>query len=841
MQALKRWVIIDLDIVGIPDRILLSNREYHPDAGPNAGKHYRAAWTRASYQGWKMTKVGLAADGNLTRTTGVAAYQPGDIEISNARPTPNAAREFSALLDLPEFSGTYTIRIAEGKNDGTQPEWADFQPFGAGILRRKPRRVDRGKRIALRFEPTQDLLASPLLSQRFTGYGAFFRSELTTTSSTAPAVMGGSFTLQSYGTMVWDEVVPLDPVVYLYRLRTAANGTLLSLYLVAPTVGGDFEFFAEVLTTSGILTYSLGVVTAVTKNSDAVRLDEVVFSWDEDNLRVRAWIAGAATLDVAMAAVSAGAGTENHFQMFVTRAANPIYMSSLRVFDFAVTETSDPLRLEDVRGPLAYPEETLISGYEFNRRTGLDLVDDGVAGIDLVSSGGFWGSITEGVDGAKALAGFVIPAAFGQPFNVPVVLFDRRDDIGAAVAAGEVRRLYVNGVGLTKTLNYTADVIVDGNRGTMRGDTGGTVPVDFADGFLPGQWVDISMPGLVGTFKIAEISPDPYSRVRETTSAPPPQLVIVFEGLPAGTFTGSATVTSNTAAWVASGTVNPYHPADVEMPVIAYLGAFPTNATADLLGDPKILAAGPPSETFVDPGDPANVVAQMLSRYAIQWDSSLFTVPSYGAIPGSVGYFVNDDRPAADAVAEVLAGYNAWLDEGLDGISVLRQLTLDSAAADHIIPEGSIIDVSTPGRSSSDGAEGVPGLEVRYRRAWVKQDSAAIPEAADDDLAAFVTQGYQKVVVGSPVGANPPVFETFEIDRRRSRRLGDVALALSQSDPVNIRFRQLPGVAALYQFSEIVECDAPLFDLPAFIGKICGVDITAAAGTVTLTLVEVAP
>jgi len=835
----KRYILLDLDVEGLPARLLLSNREYRPTAGPNAGKPYRAAWTAQSYRSWKITKAGLRAEGNLTRTTGLAAFQPGEVELVNARPTPGSAREFDALLGLEEVSGTWTARIANARPGGGAPDWADFAPFGAGIIRRKPRRVDRGKRIILSLEPTQADLERPLLTRRFTGYGSYFFSTSTVQSPSAPPVMGSNFTLQVYGQVVWDNVIPIDPIVYLYRLRNAANATLLSVYVVAPNLSGDFDIFAQVLTAAGLSTYSLGTVPAASKAANALRLDEIIFSWDEDNAQIKGWVNGLQTLGESMSSPSSGAGTENHFQMFVTRPLNFIYMSAVRVFDVAITEESEPLRLVDIHGPLSYPEDHLVSGYEFSRGIGLDLIDSGSAGVDLVALSGGWGSLSVRMDGQQEIAGAMLPAAFGQAFNVPTVLFDRRKDIDLiAAAAFEVIRGYVNGVHLTPTVSYVAHVIVDGNRGTMRLTGTAPAPVDFGMALVPGAFVDIAMPGLSGNFQIVDIDPDPFAFVRKTTSGPSP-VTVILSGIPAGSYVGVATVTTTLPFWDALNSVNPYSGA-VELPTIGYAQPQPPGITMDMIGDPEIVATSPPAATFVDPGDVANVAAQMLTRYGVAWDSSRFTIPSYGLIPGSAGVFVNDERGAGEIIAELLTGYNAWLDETPDGVSELRQLTLDDGPVDHVIPEGSIIDVSTPGRQDSGGAEGLNGLEVRYRRAWVQQDRGSIPEAASKVVAAFVSQGYQRAPVGSSARSGLPIFETFEVDRRQARRNGETALALSRKDPVNVRLRKDPKeAAALYRLGDKVATDAPAFDLPSFSGRIGGIDITPAAGTVTLTLVEV--
>lgn len=836
----KTYTLVVIEPEGVVDPVLISAFDYTPDAGPHAGKHFRAAWAQQSHSSWGMVKNALKVENRLTRTTGRCAFQPKPIVVTNAYPTRNAtAREFDYLTQLDRFEAEVTIYQAESLADGTAPAWSAFGGIFKGRIQRKPQRGQDGLEITFYPEPTQSQLETPLLNRAFSGMGGWFKWDQPVTSTSAPVFTGGNWTWQFYGTVYTDGSQPLFSDATIGEVKDSGGSTVAKLEFDIIT----YNFVMRVNTSGGPVSYIIGAAGSDVLDPLLSKIDRkfyrVVFSWDETASKVRAWFGDVQTVDAAMAnpAVS---GTEDNMEFFLPRANSWAFASSFRIYNYAVDESTQG----DIFGPVDFPDDTLLTGYEFDIQAGETIPDYGTSDIDLITghaglgyadSDVWGGAVTSNIDGSKHLTGKMIPAMIGDCFNVPALLFDTRTETGyLAAAVSRIDRMYVRGVALVKDTAVTTATLIDPNAQTIRG----RAVVLFGLGFVPQQRLHVFSAGTYdGVYDIEEMQPSPFRHITPTGSSSG-RTTLIMSGLDyPSVVSATATLTSVSPNWKPRAINNPYTD-NSDGQQILYLANFPQNATVDAEGDPTIVALNPPAETYVAPGDLANGIAQILTLYGLNWTGSQFLMPDYGDIDGRIGYFVADgDTSVGKAVDDVLKGHNAWLDEGIDGVSTLRQYTAPTGNPAHTISQGSVVSVKHVARRESRGEANVDALRVLYRKNWTGKISDP-PGWADPDTREYIQTDYQELPVGDIAKAQDvPEFVTYEMRTRQAKQQGRLSLLMSKSDRVEITYRGSADYALKnYNINDEFLADLPDFDFPAFNGTLSSLEALPASGLVTVQL-----
>lgn len=826
--------------------ILLSNVEYQPTAGPYAGVPYRQSWLKDNLQGWTFDKAGVAMNGNLLGTVGLSAFKPGQLSFHNAKI--NGRHELDDVADLPSFHALVTIRMAWSKADKSPPEWSDFVTTFTGRSLTRPALSKDRSVITFEVEPSQSDLDTALLTRTFTGEGGYVvsTSAITTSPGQAPGIVGGDWTVQFYGTVSSGGSTPPTSPSTLYAILDSGNNYLLHIYLESEF----WTFRIGVRTVAGFQVYYVGSanpadILAPRVTTEGRRFYRVTMAWSQSTMRVNAWIDGVQTVSSPITSVMTG--TEDRVRILGAAFDCVNYTSAVRVWNVAKEYSNT---MED---PPEYPDEEIVNAYEFTRAEGPTVIDHGTARIDITQPSDLaWGlSYLQNTDGELSISGRPIPAAFGDCRNVQLGVFEGRRGREAAYCAAAVSEIYrvrVNGTPLSGPIKWVVTPFeTSQSGGFVKIAPGATATAAyrlplFGLEFVPGHPIDLYLGtgpdiSITDTF-IDWVEPSPY-RVVPTGSTVGDIRVGIPELLTTPDTTDTGTLQNTVSDWDKSVQLNPYT-SDREMIMIPFARDFPAGTTADIEGDPAIVAASPPTEDYVAAGDFANVITQILTRYGIDWSGS-FVVPTYGDGDGRVGYFVNDAKVSVrQALTDLLKGHLAWLEEGPDGVSTLRfysPVYVDGDIHATIDPL-SVVDVEpVPRKSGKLSDVGIQGVRTMYHRNWTVQ--ADTTPATDPQVRAFAQKEWSQVDIGDVSDdQESPTFQTFEVRKERSFQLGRRALQMSQADSVMITYREDPIVAlssALFLGAHVY-ADLPTFDLPEFHGIITGIQVVPATGIVKINL-----
>lgn len=785
------WAITVTDPLGAEEVLRFTNVNYAPTTGADAFELHRATLTRNYLQSAKAKQVGYARDASTSvmLTGGMLPKETDPIVVDNrlqADGTYELAYLFAGGYELTgDILGYYAITE-------TVPEPADWNLFFFGSSIKSAERTD--KTVVFYPGPNATRARRPLLTKDYSGMAGYWDpaggNPFETDSGDAPDIFADDWTIMIHlstvdaasGNRNILEVLDGsgDPLVRIYRDHTAEEVKLsitetwpgtIDTYSLFSTAGpgadpdmGDEDFFWIAISwsdTGGTFNvYTLGVRDALGLFDHPV-VDEAILSPGEPS------------------------GTADTIRM----DQGSIRYSALRVW-------SRPLTAEEVlaRFSVLDPtyEDDLEAAYEFDLSFG-DSIADHSGNARHVSLGSLtgWGAFTHG---DPALARRPQPLALGTCHGIPIRMALARFLYGAvSVSTSYVEHVYSRGVPLI------GDLAGGGTESYSFNHTARTIDRvsadEFGGRFSIGQRVRVFNSG-TGTWEVQDeiesITPNPLRalRLRGTDH----RFTVTLEApgwASSGIDTAAVAGITSHADWSERFTPNPYDPDAVtnEFQWVSFLGATPEPITADVVGDPEILATTTiaPGE-HVPPGTVENVTLQALTRYgtADVLQTSDFVVPGYDDFDSRVGVYVADRQDAYDVVDRLLAGHLVWLDDAGGGAGL--QFAFRSFSFPEDIAPGNVEELTADlvldydeMRVSTQTESGLlKAIDVYYHRNWTPMNDVAA--ATDPETRDFMTQEWRTLVVGDDAAAENErgIFKTLEIRPNRARALGDMVLRLSQ-------------------------------------------------------------
>lgn len=851
----KIWALWEVSVEGPggTETLLFSNRPYKPVAGPNAGISYIASWVNPDVYKFAPPKNGThSLQGGLRTTSGFCSFEPFSIVVGN-RPTSlsSPTRELDHLFAPGDyvFVGDVTLRLAYGKVDGTAPDWADFgNPVFTGRIQDEPDLSKDSTTVTWHFKPNTSRTQTPLLTDRFTGMGGWFDTGSPGVKSTNPV----------------GDLHAADWSVYFYAnasLNAGKPACIYSAWSYVFTGPGDTEFplveiyrdtdnflklrfhYSVIIFSLSTLfdTYTIMSLAGLTYQD----LRKVTVVWDDTNSTLRAYLDQTEIVNTPILNKVARSTSDDFYTLgywldpdpFPQAGDSDVRYSAMRVFDKAL----NPEELPDITGVIDYGDEDLIiphlkASFEFNRLDG-NLIINSVQGPDF-KVGPSWGS---SIDGEPSLESQVMPAVFGDVFNVELLEIDNR--LGKSfvgVGASDVVHVYAQGVALQKDYSPgTKSYDFDGIRGTIQVTPG--IDSDFGKYLADGQLITVGSGTFAGTYEIDDLAPSQYRRVRAAGSTDFGFKASVPTLAPTTVATESVSITTNPleADWNDNETfVNPYGgPAGR---LVTLKAPRPSPVTADVVGDAEILVSGAPTlPNYPAPGVIGNVFCQMIEKYGPKIDMTGFR-PAYSDFPDRVGYVVEDESTTFDNVNELLRGCLLWADENGLGQYILKGWKFpEELSASHTLTEGSVVSVRRIERKGETSKCAVDRLIVDYNKSWTKLERSSIPEYAEPDNRDFMSSEWRSIPIGDLVSGSPetPRFRTYELRKSKARVIGNKALRIAQGNIYEVIYRY-DGIGTMkdYEVQQRIDGDLPNFSRPNFQSILTGYTPNPFMGTIALNL-----
>jgi len=751
---------------------------------------------------WSTQLQGMAAGNDgVVFTSGIADRVPRTVTLINPVLHEETTERALEYLFQPGYgiSGKATHYMAEVEDFDPPPVWADFDIVFSGRVTKQP---TPGVTVEIFVSSSGSATDTPLLDKRYTGGGtAILFAPQNLAMPSPPGICGGDWTVQFEG-------VSEGPS----RLRIEDAGGNALLHIYRTFVPNTYKL--DIYTGAGTDTYDMNTSPPGT----IYETQQSTISWDQTGGKVRVWNGKELVVDTAIVnpmSLNAESVAYINWTAFPDTFPEASY-TLLRMWSSA--KFTDGVVDYDLP---TYTDVDMAVAYEFEDIDGSEVIADSTPNglhIDLTSYSNYiWHGSPNAYVGDYAIFEEILPVVFGDAWHVPTVMINGDfNERGLGAVVTDVVAMYANGAQLVQPASllarnhagYDNTVIINADNGLISQDPNSAlITKDPHRAFCVNQRVAIS--GVGSTFagqtpRTRRITPDPTHTFKRTGDEDDVYSIRV-EGLSpnTGTFTelthietpfGDQDFTSRS-----SGVLDNVYGGDGVSAVFRFSYPVPEPVTANMQGDPTILAASPPVAEYVSPSVASNVVTQMLTLYGPRLTGSEFTTPDYNFLPYYVGYYVPDDRTTArKATDDILSSCLAWLEEDTDGVLVARKYTAPNNTPVFTFDQDTVVSVTRLQKFGAQREEDKPtALTVGFRRSYTSVDSASLPDIASFAARQYLTQEYRTRPVGTPTpGVVSPQFNTQLNSAGQAVSIGKQVLDLTRGEVVEIVIRY--GAKAMF-------------------------------------------